>query len=174
MRTTTRMFAFVATLGLAACGGEEPEAVEPETTESAGGALTTQPQAGSEMEARSDVELAEPEWGEPERGELGEPQARTPQYGQPSGMAGEPYGQQQGMQPGMQPSANPEELRTQIEEALRGAPNLDDDSISVRIEQGSVYLAGLVDSPAEIQIAHNVAHSIPGVENVYTDELRIQ
>lgn len=167
MRTTTRLIALLAGFGFAGCGGQEPEAVEPETTETAGGAMTTQPQAGSEMQARGELGVEEQGWGEPGMEEH-------------AGVAGEPYGHQQGMEPGMQQGmqpgtqASPEQLRVQIEEALRGAPNLDDNTINVRVVEGDVHLAGLVDSPTEIRIAHDVAHAIPGVQNVYVDELRVQ
>lgn len=160
MRTMTRLMALLAGFGLTGCGGQEPEAVEPETTETAGGAMTTQPQAGTEMQARGEMGAQEHGWGEPGMEEH-------------AGLGGEPYGHQQGMEPGMQ-QASPDQLRMQIEEALRGAPNLDDNTISVRVEEGDVHLAGLVDSPTEIRIAHDVAHAIPGVQNVYTDELRVQ
>ena len=139
MRT---MHVLVLGLGLAACGGGEPEAVEAETTaQTTSGGMTNQPQASAGVEVRDDLAAEEPSWGS------------------------ETYAQ---------PTPTPEELRTQIETALRGAPNLDDDRITVRVEEGGVYLAGLVDSPTEVRIAHDVTHSVPGVENVYVDELRVQ
>lgn len=181
MRTTTRWIAIVAGLGLLACARQrEPEAVEPETTATTGGAMTTQPQSGTaaemEMQPRSDVQLEEPAWGEPTT----PPPDVSDQYG----MTGEPYGRRPGMQQpgtrqpdmaeGTEPTMSDEELRMQIENALRGAPNLEDNAISVRIEGGQVFLAGLVDSPTEIRIAHDVVSAIPGVANVNTDELRVQ
>lgn len=179
MRTTTRMIALVAGLGIVAChGGREPEAVEPETTATSGGVMTTQPQtgAGVDTQARTDVPLEEPAWGEPETsdryGMTGEPYGQQPRMQQP-GMQ-QPGMQQPGMAEGTEPTVSDEELRMQIETALRGAPNLEDNSISVRIEQGQVFLAGLVDSPTEIRIAHDVVRSIPGVADVNTDELRVQ
>ncbi len=128
-------------LGLAACGGREPEAVEAETTAQTTGGMTGQPQSSAGEQVRNDVALEEPSWGAPQTAEA---------------------------------PPTPEELRARIETALRGAPNLDDDRISVRIEEGDVFLAGIVDSPTEINIAHDVTHSVPGVENVFVDELRVQ
>ena len=64
-------------------------------------------------------------------------------------------------------------VAARIEEALSAAPMLEDDAITVRVEGSRVHLAGLVDSPTEINAARDIASSIPGVQEVIVEQLQV-
>ena len=64
-------------------------------------------------------------------------------------------------------------LHDKVHAALDRAPSLDGTNISVRVDGSVVYLGGEVDTAAQKQTAHDVAHSVEGVTNVYYDDIRV-
>jgi osmotically-inducible protein OsmY len=65
------------------------------------------------------------------------------------------------------------DMSARIEQALRASPMLEDDAITIRLEGARVHLAGLVDSPTEVNAARDVVSSIPGVQEVDVEQLRV-
>lgn len=64
-------------------------------------------------------------------------------------------------------------LATDVHEALQRAPDLDAGHIQVRAENGVVSLSGTVDSAEQRRMAHEIGHSVPGVRDVYVDDLQV-
>lgn len=65
------------------------------------------------------------------------------------------------------------EIHDEIHEALERAPGVDASHIHVSVENGSVRLWGTVDSERARQSAHDLAHSVEGVHQVFLDDLRV-
>ena len=65
-------------------------------------------------------------------------------------------------------------LHDRVHEALDAAPQLDGTDISVRVQNGVVYLGGWVRTAEQKDIAHNVAHSVEGVEHVDYDDIDVR
>lgn len=65
-------------------------------------------------------------------------------------------------------------LHDTVHEALVRAPGLRGADIRVETHGGSVHLSGTVDSERQRQTAHDVAHSVRGVEQVAVDDLRVR
>ncbi len=181
MRGTIPILTVVTAFAVSACsrGEPEPEAVEVPTT-TAGMEELDDAQAMEDRARHQREQLAEPspQYGgtepdpmEPETyGEmLREPGELEPQYGAtqpPLGGSTPPPGY--GEVPMDEAS-----MAARIEEALSAAPMLEDDAITVRVEGSRVHLAGLVDSPTEINAARDIASSIPGVQEVIVEQLRV-
>lgn len=66
------------------------------------------------------------------------------------------------------------DLRDRVEQALRGAPQVDEAGIDVRVDGSHVMLAGVVATPTAILIARDVVQAVPGVERVTVDALRVR
>lgn len=71
-------------------------------------------------------------------------------------------------------SASDAALHDRVHEALENAPDLDASDISVRVENGVVYLSGTVPTAAQRELAHNVAHAVEGVSRVNYDDLTVR
>lgn len=65
-------------------------------------------------------------------------------------------------------------IHDRVHAALEAAPDLDGTDISVRVENGRVYLGGHVHTAEQREIAHNVAHAVEGVSRVFTDDIQIR
>lgn len=65
------------------------------------------------------------------------------------------------------------EIHDRVHDALDRAPSLDASDIHVSVENGTVRLWGTVHSEQERQTAHDVAHSVRGVDRVFFDDLRV-
>ena len=67
-----------------------------------------------------------------------------------------------------------ETLQTSIQSALASAEGLDATQIQVEVrEEGVVYLTGTVASEEEKRRAHEIAHAVQGVRNVYLSGLEV-
>jgi osmotically-inducible protein OsmY len=62
-----------------------------------------------------------------------------------------------------------EQLRAEVERALRNNPTLMSDHLDVSIKNGVVTLAGLVFDDWDMRIARRAANRIPGVKRVIND-----
>lgn len=62
-------------------------------------------------------------------------------------------------------------LHDRVHAALDRAPNLDASNISVRVEGNDVYLSGTVPNKEQHELAHEVAHSVEGVDRVFHQDL---
>jgi osmotically-inducible protein OsmY len=70
--------------------------------------------------------------------------------------------------------ATTERLHDEVHAALDRAEGLDSSQIRVVVaENGVVHLSGTVASEEEKRRAHEIAHSVPGVKNVYIGQLEI-
>ena len=67
-----------------------------------------------------------------------------------------------------------ENLNSRVREALQRAPGVDASAIDVTVKGRDVYLSGTVGSDQEKRAAHDVAHSLEGVESVYTRDLKVR
>jgi hypothetical protein len=102
----------------------------------------------------------------------GASQGPSGQYapGQPSGASRAPGTE---AQPGaMGPGG--EALHAEVHDALTRAPNLDSAAIDIAIRGEDVYLSGYVPTPEQRRLAHDVAHSVEGVQQVYTRDLQVR
>ncbi len=79
-----------------------------------------------------------------------------------------PAGAQEPMAP------NDERLHAEVHRALDRAPSLDATRIQVVVQGGAVYLSGEVPTADQRRLAHDVAHTVEGVNNVYTRDLRVR
>jgi osmotically-inducible protein OsmY len=67
-----------------------------------------------------------------------------------------------------------DQLHDEVHAALDRAEGLDASQIRVVVaENGVVHLSGTVASEEEKRRAHEIAHSVPGVKNVYIGQLEI-
>lgn len=177
MRRTISTLAAVTAFGITACmGGEqEPEPAAPQPTTTAG--MEDMDQRAGEMRDQ----YAEPQ---PQYGELDSEPMEPPTYGEMQREPGEMDPQYGATQPpmggetppptyGEMPTDETGDMSARIEDALRTTPSLEDDSIAVRVEGSRVHLAGLVDSPTEVMQARDIARSVPGVQDVDVNELRV-
>jgi len=64
-------------------------------------------------------------------------------------------------------------IHKRVHRALRRAPGVPADQIRVYVANGDVYLEGTVFSYRQKSRAHAVAHSVAGVQRVFTSDLRI-
>ncbi len=64
-------------------------------------------------------------------------------------------------------------LVNDVRDALARAPDIDASRINVSVDGGEAYLTGTVPTEEQTRMAHEVAHSVPGVRNVHVDRLRV-
>ncbi len=64
-------------------------------------------------------------------------------------------------------------LVNNVRDALVRAPDVDSSRIDVSVDRGVVSLTGAVSSEEQARMAHEVAHSVPGVRNVHVSRLRV-
>jgi len=64
-------------------------------------------------------------------------------------------------------------IHRRVHHALQRAPGVPADHIRVYVANGDVYLNGTVFTYAQKSRAHAVAHSVAGVQRVFTSDLRI-
>lgn len=178
MRRTSTILAVITAVGVAGCmdRGRQPETTPPDTTATTGDMPMDDVQA---MEDRAQMQREQYREPAPQYGQREEPSREPPTYGEMQRQPGEmepQYGATQPPMGGALPQGEDAEtirVSAQVEEALRGAPDLEDDTIVVRVQGSRVKLAGIVDSPTEVNIARDVVSSIPGVDEVDVDELRV-
>jgi osmotically-inducible protein OsmY len=96
-----------------------------------------------------------------------------PQPGQPAGVA-TPEGQSAPGQEGARSAKAERALSSDVQGALTRAPNLDAKAVHVSVKGGDVYLSGYVPTPEQRRLAHDVAHSVEGVNHVYTRDLQVR
>lgn len=65
------------------------------------------------------------------------------------------------------------EIHDRVHDALDRAPGIDASDIHVSVENGDVRLSGTVHSEQERQSAHDVAHAVQGVDQVFFDDLKV-
>lgn len=172
MRRTTSTLVVVTAIGIAGCMGSDREPVEAQPSSTAGMEIEDQQAMDDRArEMREEYREPRPQYGELEH----EPSMEPETYGE---MQRQP-GEMDPMMPGEAPSAweqqsgSSGDLAMRIDEALNANPSLQDDAIVVRIEGSRVHLAGLVDSPTEVSTARDVVSSIPGVQEVDIEQLRV-
>lgn len=182
MRGTISILAVVTAFAVSACmrSEPEPETTGPQPTTTAGMEELDDAQAMEDRARRQREQLAEPmpQYGGTEREPM-EPET----YGEMQREPGELEPQYGATQPPLGGSTPPPSyaevpmdeasMSARIEEALRASPMLEDDAITVRIDGSRVHLAGLVDSPTEINAARDVVSSVPGVQEVDIEQLRV-
>lgn len=66
-----------------------------------------------------------------------------------------------------------ERIHDRVHRALERSPELRDVNIAVRVEYRNVYLSGRVYSHSQKKVAHEVAHSVDGVDRVFTRGIRV-
>lgn len=65
-------------------------------------------------------------------------------------------------------------LHDHVHEAFQRAPGLDASGVEVRVSGATVYLDGHVPTSSQKALAHEVAHSVQGVESVVSDGLAVR
>lgn len=70
-------------------------------------------------------------------------------------------------------TTNDKEIHERVHDALYRNMGDDAGDIAVRVENGEVFLSGCVDSQAQHDRAHDLAHDVKGVTAVYHDELGV-
>lgn len=79
-----------------------------------------------------------------------------------------------GQRVGSDVPASDQALAAAIETKLAADPEVSTFNVDVDVQDGVVTLSGWVKSEAARQKAHDIAHSVNGVDTVYFDELKVR